>query len=498
MRIDAENVAMTLCVLALAAVAIEKPKAVTPVSRVADPSAVRFEWTAIGDAASYTLIAAPSPDFAPMYTKTVEAGLATSAKLGGLWPDKEYCWRVIAKGTNGTVLAKSFPAYFRTAPSPTVPPDCRYADDIPLVDISGDTSRQRILADGTLTRYMGHAYTIMAPDRKTVWAMFTSGADHAVADTGPLARTTDGGRTWLRFDERLPVDFRSTHHGSPIIRSLRKPDGSFRYVVFTRDAKKGGRLQVTYSDDLGESWQYAPTTSIKVGMGPTGFIGLKNGKAALFGQTPGKNEKVGIWMSVTPDCGETWPTPRIVVPPMKGKYFCEPFCIRSPDGSKLALILREQTHTGRSMVSFSSDEGETWTTPVDTPWGLTGDRHEGTLLGDGRLFIAFRDRAIGSSTAGQYVGWVGTWDDLENCRPGQYRVKLLRHFRDNRRWWSWYDCGYGGVHELADGTILCTTYLKNAPDERRHSVMSTRFKISETDALWAKMKAKEKRQTKGD
>ena len=120
MRIDAENIAMTLCAAALAAVAIEKPKAVAPVSCEVDPAAVRFEWTAIGDAASYTLIAAPSPDFAPMYTKTVEAGLATSAKAFGLWPDAEYCWRVIAKGTNGTALAKSFPAYFRTAPSPTV------------------------------------------------------------------------------------------------------------------------------------------------------------------------------------------------------------------------------------------------------------------------------------------------------------------------------------------------------------------------------------------
>ena len=152
--------------------------------------------------------------------------------------------------------------------------------------------------------------------------------------------------------------------------------------------------------------------------------------------------------------------------------------------------MREQSHTGCSMVAFSSNEGETWTPPIDTPWGLTGDRHEGTLLSDGRLLIAFRDRAVGSSTAGQYVAWVGTWEDLENCRPGQYRIKLLQHHRDGRRWWSWFDCGYGGVHELADGTIVCTTYLKNASDNRRHSVMSTYFKIAETDAKLAEMRAK--------
>ena len=500
MRIDTQNIALTLCALAFAADAMERPLAVSPVAGVKDPASVSFKWTAVTGAVSYTLMAAPSPDFAPRYTKTVDAGAATSATLTGLWPDKEYCWRVAAKDENGKTGAKSFPAYFRTAPRPDgrkgdgVPrvsllADGCYADDILTVDISGDTFRQRVLADGTEKIYMGHTYTALSSDRKTVWAMFTSGRDHGDADTGPLARTTDGGRTWTRHDERLPVDFRATHYASPILRSFCKPDGSMRYLVFSRDCRSGGKLLVTYSDDLCETWQYAPPTSIVVGMGPTGFMRLKDGRIALFGQTPGgKAVCLSIWMSISTDGGLTWPEPRIVVPGMKGKRFCEPFCIRSPDGAKLALILREQTHTGRSMVAFSSDEGGTWTTPIDTPWGLTGDRHEGTLLSDGRLFIAFRDRALGSSTAGQYVGWVGTWDDLEQCRPGQYRVKLLRHYRDNRRWWSWYDCGYGGVHELADGTILCTTYLKNAPDGRRQSVVSTYFKIAETDKMCENMR----------
>jgi len=39
------------------------------------------------------------------------------------------------------------------------------------------------------------------------------------------------------------------------------------------------------------------------------------------------------------------------------------------------------------------------------------------------------------------------------------------------------------VELLPDGTILCTTYVKLFPDDRKQSVVATRFRISETDAL---------------
>ena len=45
------------------------------------------------------------------------------------------------------------------------------------------------------------------------------------------------------------------------------------------------------------------------------------------------------------------------------------------------------------------------------------------------------------------------------------------------------DCGYPGVDLMPDGTIVATTYIKIAPGPEKHSVVSTRFKISETDAL---------------
>lgn len=137
--------------------------------------------------------------------------------------------------------------------------------------------------------------------------------------------------------------------------------------------------------------------------------------------------------------------------------------------------MRENTHTGRSLMMFSNNEGKSWSKPIDTPWGLSGDRHMGLYTKDGRLVIAFRDMAPNSPTRGHFVAWVGTYKDIRNNRPGEYRVKLLHSFAGN-------DCGYPGMEILPDGTIVATTYIKYKDDFRKHSVVSTRFNIRETDA----------------
>ena len=72
-------------------------------------------------------------------------------------------------------------------------------------------------------------------------------------------------------------------------------------------------------------------------------------------------------------------------------------------------------------VSFSDDEGLTWTKPRMTPFALTGDRLK--MSQDpisGRLVISFRDflfifnddGVLLSSAANDFVAWVGTYDQL--------------------------------------------------------------------------------------
>jgi hypothetical protein len=180
---------------------------------------------------------------------------------------------------------------------------------------------------------------------------------------------------------------------------------------------------------------------------------------------------------ITADGGFTWSEPRIVAE-VAGKNPCEPYVFRSPDGKELACLLRENTHKGRSLMMFSQDEGATWSTPADTNWGLTGDRHNGVFTSDGRMVVCFRDQALNSPTKGHFVAWVGTYDDLKSGRPGQYRIKLLHHYGKRLG-----DCGYPGVELLPDGTIVATTYVKYTDGPEQNSVISVRFKLSETDAL---------------
>ncbi|HTO03601.1 MAG TPA: exo-alpha-sialidase, partial [Opitutus sp.] len=89
-----------------------------------------------------------------------------------------------------------------------------------------------------------------------------------------------------------------------------------------------------------------------------------------------------------------------------------------------------------------------------------------------------RDRALNSPSRNHFVAWVGRYDDIRNGRPGQYRIKLLESH-------AGADCGYPGVELLPDNTIVSTTYIKYRPGTAKHSVVSVRFKLDETDALAA-------------
>ena len=114
---------------------------------------------------------------------------------------------------------------------------------------------------------------------------------------------------------------------------------------------------------------------------------------------------------------------------------------------------------------------------MDTPWGLTGDRHHGIRLPDGRLVIVFRNSA--PLAPSHFTAWIGTYNDIKHARPGQYRVSLLRTFKDGF---------YPGLHQLPDGTIVATTYTTYGKDDGGCSIVSVRFKIEEVDALAARAK----------
>ncbi|HXK59676.1 MAG TPA: sialidase family protein [Acidobacteriota bacterium] len=139
-------------------------------------------------------------------------------------------------------------------------------------------------------------------------------------------------------------------------------------------------------------------------------------------------------------------------------HLCEPGLIRSPDGRQLAMLMRENSRKFNSFIAFSDDEGATWTTPRELPGALTGDRHVGKYTKDGRLFVTFRDTTHESPTRGDWVAWVGHYSDLVEGREGQYRIRLMKNYKDA-------DCGYPGLEVLPDGTLVTTTYGHWTPGE---------------------------------
>lgn len=349
--------------------------------------------------------------------------------------------------------------------------------DLPVIDLSQETNRHVVIAAGTESTYQGHPTTLLMPDGKTIYCVWC--INHGGA-AGPMARSQDGGLTWSRLDDQLPPGF-STHQNCPSIYRIIDPQDKARLWVFSAHlGKRGGPgMPSIMSEDDGTTWKEMPPLGFPNVMTFSSLVRLKDGRTlGLYHKGPGGQDKVPleVLQTITADGGFTWSEPKVVAA-VEGKNPCEPFVFRSPDGSELCALLRENTHKGRSLVIYSRDEGETWSKPVDTPWGLTGDRHIGVFTQDGRFVVAFRDQALNSPTRGHFVAWVGTYGDLKESRPGQYRVKLLHSHAKNVG-----DCGYPGLELLPDGTIVATTYIKYAPGPEKHSVVSTRFQLSETDA----------------
>jgi hypothetical protein len=340
--------------------------------------------------------------------------------------------------------------------------------NLPLVDISNETNRHVVIAQGTESIYQGHPTTLLMPDNLTMFCVWSQG--HG-GPAGQMARSDDAGLSWKRLDDQLPKNFKN-HRNCPSIYRLVDPEGKERIWVFSAHPE----MPRIASEDGGKTWLEMEALGFKCVMTFSSIIQLKNGSyLGMYHRGPEGEDRspLEVLQTITKDGGLTWSEPRFVAK-VAGKDPCEPYVFRSPDGTELCCLMRENTHEGHSLMMSSQDEAKTWNEPVDAPWGLTGDRHMGVLTKDGRMVVAFRDRANNSPTWGHFVAWVGTYDDIRENRSGQYRIKLLHSYAED-------DCGYPGMEILPDQTIIATTYIKYRPGNEQHSVVSTRFLLQEID-----------------
>jgi hypothetical protein len=350
---------------------------------------------------------------------------------------------------------------------------CAAERPLPLVDLAADTPRQVVVAQGTDVIYQGHPTTVLLPDGRTLYAVWTY--NHG-GFCGPMKRSDDGGRTWSGLLP-VPESWRSVRN-CPTIHRLTDPRGTTRLVVFAGEGPDGN-IHESHSLDEGKTWSEMKSIGL-AGVMPFCTVVPVEGGRALLGMSnirrPGEKTEDRsnvVVQSRSTDGGLSW-SPWQIVLDLPGLKPCEPCLVRSPDGKELLCLIRENVKRVALRMT-SRDEGRTWTAAQPLPAGLHGDRHMAKYLPDGRLVICFRDTGHDSATRNHFVAWIGRYEDIVTGRDGEYRVKLLHSHHGG-------DCGYSGVEVLPDGTVVATTYIKYREGTERNSVVSVRFQPRETDA----------------
>ena len=348
---------------------------------------------------------------------------------------------------------------------------------IPIIDISQDEGRQ-VIIEKTPGQYLGQVDTVLFPDDRTVIAAYP--LDHGGPGT-ILKRSGDAGLTW---SERLPTpdNFLSHSHNAPAIHRLVDSRGKARLILIVSYPV----MMQSISEDDGRTWTpLEPMFGDRLGTAPPkSIIPIKgNRHLMLYNSRFGTEDGFGLVLTqtISQDGGQTWCEPKNVGAHSRfpGAMPCEPALVRSPDGTQILCLIRENASKYGGLWMVSDDEGETWSQMRQLPAALHGDRHVARYGPDGRLVITVRDnRNPTSPTAKHFVGWVGRYEDIIEGREGQYRLLLQRHYGRSG------DTGYAGLEVLPDGTFVSSNYVAHKPGEV-NSIISTRFTLDEIDELAA-------------
>ena len=361
----------------------------------------------------------------------------------------------------------------------TLPPlSVACADDFPWVDLNDDEAKQTIV-DREPGQYLGHPTTLLLEDGKTILCVYPKGHGKGAI---VFKKSLDGGLSW---SDRLPTPPNwATSQETPTLHRVIRADGPKRILLFSGLHP----IRQSISDDDGQTWSelrpigpwggiVAMASVLPIGTSPGHYLALFHDDGRYFRPTPSTTQgRFTLYQTRTQDAGTTWSEPEPIFASSE-IHLCEPGAIVAADGRQIAVLLRENRRLQNSHIIFSHDEGESWSEPRPLPDSLTGDRHTAKVAPDGRLFISFRDvprKGTESPTRGDWVAWVGTFDDLVAGRVGSYRIRLKKNTKGS-------DCAYPGVEVLPDGTIVTTTYGHWTAGDPPY-ILSVRLRLQECDA----------------
>lgn len=374
-------------------------------------------------------------------------------------------------------------------------------------------------APGTERQYLGQPDMVRTKSGRLITA-FPMGHGK-----GPIIMkySDDNGETWTEKTD-LPKSWKGSQE-TPTLYVLNLENGVERIMLITAcpgwgtdSAGNKTGWNTSYSDDNGETWtEYSHWHSNhKDGRANKSIVAM----ASLVQLKDENGKYIQKWMGVYHDYDyinyktyltfedgkEHWSDPE----PYLSQYrdiertykMCEIGMFRSPDGNSIVGLARSQSHNNPATLIYSNDEGKTWSKPMDLPGSLAGERHKAAYDPiSGRLLITFREIIYDLNKnnqfdgnkdwlAGEWVAWVGTFDDLMNQNDGQYRIEIAKDYTQNAKSG---DTGYTGLVVLEDGTFIIHSYghfdeefsnnWKGGVTTDLSYIKQAKFKLSEIDNM---------------
>ncbi|MCW6683017.1 DUF6067 family protein [Aerococcaceae bacterium NML160702] len=385
-------------------------------------------------------------------------------------------------------------------------------NQLPTVVLPSD---KKFVMDRKRAEYLGQPDMVKLKDDRTLITIYPKGHGHGEL---VMKRSEDGGITW---SERLVTNPTwVTSKETPTLYTLDFTDGRQEILLVTGGPKLEGwgdgtgGISTSISKDKGATWsdfqQFYPNQQVVVGLASLVQV-YENGQPidkwlGVFHDLNYVNYK--MYLTFDEQGNQVWTQPEAYLADYRNieqEYqICEVNIFRSPDKSTLVALGRTQSHNNFSTIFFSYDEGKTWTKPRNLPASLTGERHQAVYDPiSGRLLITFREIILDWNNngrierndwmAGDWVAWVGTYEDLIKGNDGEYRILLSEDFTPNAKSG---DTGYSGNIVLNDGTYVINSYgvffeedARVAPRNTKPnirwttSIMGTRFTLADLDKL---------------
>ncbi|HHW10609.1 MAG TPA: exo-alpha-sialidase [Firmicutes bacterium] len=279
-----------------------------------------------------------------------------------------------------------------------------------------------------------------------------------------LCESTDRGRTWSA--KRPLTDGTSGFPYWNCARIQMLKDGRLAVVVDRISAKneEGGRVYIFFSEDEGATWS-APLATAVQGIVPDRIVELAGGTWLLSAhhRDPRHGYLVQrLWFSDNE--GRSWEGP-VDVANKPGLNLCEVSIL--PVEKHLVAFMRENSGFGLPCYKcISSDNGRTWSPPVEFP--LPGcHRPVAGFLNDGRILITYRFTQGGANppVAGskyrvpRWQNFFAAVTDASSALAPSYRQAWTRIIPIDFDRSALNDLGYSGWVQFPDGEVYIVNYI---------------------------------------